>query len=86
MTIDEFFEARVDVLEDEKQALQEKLDIAVKALECYGDKFLWCDSKVKLGIDGFGVKTQEVLLPKSCYHDYGFKEAQEALAKIKEIK
>ena len=32
-----FFEARVDVLEDEKQALQEKLEIAVKALKLARD-------------------------------------------------
>lgn len=28
-----FFEARIDVLEDEKEKLQEKLEIAVKALD-----------------------------------------------------
>lgn len=67
-------------------ALQEKLEIAVKALEKYADEFNWCDSKVKLGIDGFGIKSKEVSLPKSCYHDYGFEEAQEALEKIKRIK
>ena len=35
-----FFEARVDVLEDEKEKLQEKLEIAVKALEFYEKPFV----------------------------------------------
>lgn len=61
-----FFEARVDVLEDEKQALQEKLDIAVKALEFYAKPF--CQFNPEYNV--------------AQHH----KRAQEALAKIKEIK
>lgn len=66
--------------------LEKKLEIAVQALEKYANSFNWCDCKIKLGIDGFGLKSQEITVTKACYETDGFTSAQEALAKIKEIK
>lgn len=75
-----FFEARVDVLEDEKQALQEKLDIAVKSFQklqrrnCIDCKCGKNCSLREYSKKGKGCSTCVAGL------------AEEALAKIKEIK
>lgn len=62
----DMLEARIDVLEDEKEKLQEKLDIAVKALEFYKKPFYQFNPTYNV----------------AQHH----KRADEALAKIKEIK
>lgn len=66
------------------EKLELKLNIAVEALKKYADVYRWADADVKLGIDGFGIKSRKINIPKSCFCDYGYEEAQQALKKIEE--
>lgn len=73
----------IDELEKENKALKEKLDIAVKALQYYADDLNWSDCT------SYGYKQRryrKIVTPLSFFEKNGFKTAQEALAKIKEIK
>ena len=71
---------------DREIELEKKLEIAVKALEIYANKENWTESSVKLGTDGFGIRSKMVCVPNSYFGEDGYEEAREALAKIKEIK
>lgn len=65
------------------KALQEKLDIAVKALQYYADDLNWSDCT------SYGYKQRryrKIVSLLSFFEKNGYKTAQEALAKIKEIK
>ncbi len=64
-------------------SLEEKLDIAVKALQYYADDLNWSDCT------SYGYKQRryrKIVSPLSFFEKNGFKTAQEALVKIKEIK
>ncbi len=64
-------------------ALQAKLDIAIEALEKYALQSHWwdCEDKIKRVLtNGNGTVSE------GCFGEKGYKLAQEALAKIKEIK
>lgn len=65
------------------KALQEKLEIAVKALEYYAEDLNWSDCT------SYGYKQhryRKIVTPLSFFEKNGYETAQEALAKIKEIK
>lgn len=61
--------------------IEKKLDIAVKALECYADPYKWDNCIIKFIAYG-----QQEIVNNGCFTSNGFETAQEALAKIKEIK
>lgn len=67
----------IDKLTAENKTLQEKLNIAIKALEEYANEDNWCTC-----IAGLNPEPVDC----GCYGHYGFQEAQEALVKIKGIK
>lgn len=61
--------------------LEEKLKIAVQALEEYANTVNWSDCILRM--PEFDLEKE---VKESCYANEGYKDAQEALAKIKEIK
>lgn len=63
--------------DNKNKALQEKLDIAIKALEKYARRNDWYNCRDE--------KTEDIYY-NSGYFLNGYETAQEALAKIKEIK
>lgn len=77
---DDVYKHYLKVIEENKQ-LEKKLDIAVKALECYADPYKWDNCIIKFIAYG-----QQEIVNNGCFTSNGFETAQEALAKIKEIK
>lgn len=78
--IGELFREGTEVINKNKE-LKTKLDIAVKALECYADPYKWDNCIIKFIAYG-----QQEIVNNGCFTSNGFETAQEALAKIKEIK
>lgn len=71
----------MDRLIEKNRVLEEKLDIAVKALEFYASESKWFNCLMRI------YTTQEYInITKGCLHFNGFTDAKEALEKIKEIK
>lgn len=66
---------------DREIELEKKLEIAVKALEEYADPYKWDNCIMK-----FIAYDQQEIVNNGCFTSNGFEKAQEALAKIKEIK
>ncbi len=64
--------------------LEKKLEIAIKTLKEYANETRWSESTVKLGIDGFGIRSKIVCIPNSYFGENGYEEAQQALKEIKE--
>lgn len=74
-------EKDIDRLSDRNAKLEKKLHIAVKALEEYADPYKWDNCIMK-----FIAYDQQEIVNNGCFTSNGFEKAQEALAKIKEIK
>lgn len=80
-TYDEIPSGRVETLVqaiDKIEKLEMKLSIAVEALKEYADEFLWDDCKTK-------GDNYDYIHPNCAWYSDGYKTAQEALAKIKEL-
>ena len=58
------------------ERLQKQLDIAVKALENYANEDYWADCFSEFNNEPVDL---------GCFENYGFQEAQTALAEIKEL-
>ena len=80
-TYDEIPSGRVETLVqaiDKIEKLEMKLKIAVEALKEYADEFFWDDCKTP--DDNY-----DYIHPNCAWYSDGYKTAQEALAKIKEL-